>query len=75
MKAGQEIPSWLFFGILAGDKKWSDEKQKTAEHILKSLKNRGEFECWPEDMMEKILYFNKHDNCAMYSHSEPKKKI
>lgn len=68
-----DVPSWLFFGILRGEKKWDDEKQALAESIIKSLKQKDEFYCWPKEILEKVLYVNKHDNCGMYSAQEPKR--
>lgn len=69
-KPKNDIPSWLFFGVLAGDKTWTDDKQKLAERIIKALKDKAEFYCWPPDILEKVLYVNKHDNCAMYSQTK-----
>lgn len=58
------IPAWLFGALYKG--KWDDEAEQMAQCIIKSLKNHSEWEYWKPEILEKVLYVNKHDDIKGY---------
>lgn len=70
LKLNNTVPTWLWFSLhdLAEPKRrWNDEKEKLAQSIIKSLREKGRFHCWPEEVLNKVLHINQHDALPIFA--------